>query len=87
MILTAFIQTLSTVMTALLQLLPFSEGFSPDFNTSLLYIINEALKWDYYLPIALGFSVLSIILGLHIAVYVWSGAVFMFSAVRGVRMH
>jgi len=87
MIINSFIFILSKIMATLLTVLPYSEGFSPDFNTSMLYIINEAMKWDYYIPISLGFSVLSIILGLHIVVYLWQGTIFIFSAVRGVRMH
>ncbi len=86
MIITAIISIFAIGLVGMLRFLPISQGFSPEMLTSFQFVVSEALKWDYYLPIALGMRLLFLMLGIYFVVYLWSAIRFVYSAIRGARI-
>jgi hypothetical protein len=86
MLISGLVTTFSIFVSTLMSFLPASEGLSPEITTSFQSFISQALSWDYYIPVALGFNLLFLILGINFAIFVWQFIRYVYSAIRGAKV-
>lgn len=86
MIISAIVKTFASLLAFFMSFLPYGSGLPAEVLNSFKYLISQALSWDYFVPVATGFYLLWIMLGLYFAVYIWSAIRFIYSAIRGSRI-
>jgi len=69
----------------ILQLLPYTNGISSNIGNSILYILNLAGPWQYYLPLATVTLIVVILVPFEFILWSWIGTRKIYGWLRGIE--
>jgi len=84
MISTAFIYAFVNSYLFVITLMPDSEGLNPLIDTSIQFLVESLLPWDYFWPVGVTLWTLGIFLAWEFVVYSWIGLRSIIRFFRGV---